>query len=68
MMLKAASWLGWTPAQMWAATLWEFETATLAKIESTRQPEAPDATQEEVMAAFRALPGFTRVDRHGNPV
>ena len=61
-MLKFAHRMGWRPTEFWAATLWEFETAMLAQIEMNAPPKAAPASASEVLAGFRALPGYQRVE------
>jgi hypothetical protein len=48
--------LGWTPQQFWAATMWEFETAVLAKERALRPPAWND---EQTMEFFDRVAAVT---------
>lgn len=46
--------LGWTPAQFWGATVWEFETAILTRL---REVEKPPLSDDETREMFARMSG-----------
>lgn len=64
-MLGLAHRLGWTPAQFWAATGYEFETMHREAIEMSRPPAPKPLKSSALLARLRAMPGYRKVAANG---
>lgn len=58
--LGLAHRIGWTAADFWGASMYDFTTALGAHIEMHTPPPEPEPSDEDLMAFFRGQPGYRK--------